>query len=274
MPEYGNLRAVILTAILAGLSSCFINPTAFAQSSNETPRPLAFDAATIKPPDPKAPYRLAGFYGYPGGRVFFGGPIKSLVEFAFNLNDYQLTGGPAWLSSQWFEINAVPPEDSSSINMKLQNVEPTSEQRLLLQNLLRDRFGFKCHFEEKKGEVYILRRKSSRALQLKPPKDPAADPRAIVLSKMAGIWDGEAVGTNTTADYLAQRLSDYLELPVLNQTGIMGSYDYYLPADDPENSDRVAAVLSTVHRLGLTIKRGRGPIQHLVIDHAEMPTDN
>jgi uncharacterized protein (TIGR03435 family) len=195
-----------------------------------------------------------------------------LVEVAFNLQDYQVTGGPDWVSSQWFEINAVPPEASPSRNIKLQNVEPTSEQRLMLQSLLRDRFGFKYHLEMKEGAVYILSR--GRTLQLKPPKDPAADPRAIVFGKVGDIWDGEAEGTNTTTDYLAVRLSSYLQPPVLNQTGITGSYDYYLPPDDPENNDRVAAVLSTVDRLGLKIKRGRGPIQQLVIDHTEMPSEN
>jgi uncharacterized protein (TIGR03435 family) len=142
----------------------------------------------------------------------------------------------------------------------------------MLQSL-RDRFGFKFHFEMKEGEVYILSR-GGRALQLKSPKDPAADPRAIVINKVGDIWDGEAEGTNTTTDNLAIRLSRYLQLPVLNQTGITGSYDFYLPPDDAENTDPVVAVLRVVDRLGLKIKHGRGPIQHLVIDHIEMPTEN
>ena len=272
MLDYGKLRAALQTAVIAGLSGCLMNPAALAQNSNETPKPFVFDAATIKPPDPKALARNSGFYGYPGGRIFFGGLIKWLVELAFNLQDYQLAGGPNWVSSQWFEINAVPPEASSSRNIKVQNAEPTTEQRLMLQNLLRDRFSFKYHLETKMGEVYILSR-GSRALQLKSPKDPTADPRAVVIMK-GDIADGEGGGTNTTTDYLAIRLSRYLQLPVLNQTGIAGSYDYYLPPDDAENKDPVGAVLSVVDRLGLKIKRGRGPIQSLVIDHIEMPSEN
>jgi uncharacterized protein (TIGR03435 family) len=273
MLECGKLRASLQIAVIVGLSGCLMNPGALAQSSNETPKSLVFDAATIKPPDPKAPNRVAGFYGYPGGRVFFGGYIKWLVEFAFNLQDYQLAGGPNWVSSQWFEVNAVPPEASPSRNIKLQNADPTSEQRLMLQSLLRDRFGFEFHFEMKQGEVYILSR-SSRTLQLKPPKDPSADPRAGVINKTGDIWDGEAEGTNTTTDNLALRLSCYLKLPVINQTGITGSYDFFLPPDDAENTDPVVAVLGVVDRLGLKIKRTRGPIQSLVIDHIDMPSEN
>ena len=231
-----------------------------------------FDAATIKPPDPGAS-RKVGFYGEPGGRVFFGGTIRMLVEVAFNLRDYQLAGGQDATASQWFEINAVPPEDSPSRQIRARNAEPASEQRLMLQSLLRDRFGFKFHFETKEGEVYILTR-GNKPLQLKPPKDAALDPRAIVVIKQGGIADGEAQGTNTTTDYLAQMLSRYLQLAVVNKTGITGSYDYYLPPDDPENQDVVAAVHRVVDRLGLKIKRGRGLIQTLVIDHVQQPSEN
>jgi uncharacterized protein (TIGR03435 family) len=215
---------------------------------------------------------MAGFYGDPGGRVFFGGDVKMLVEFAFNLRDYQIAGGPSWTASQWFEINAVPPETSPSRSIKVHNAEPTPEQRLMLQSLLRDRFGLKSHLETKEGEVFTLTR-GNKPLQLKPPKDPAADPRAIVVIRPSGV-DGEALGINTTTDYLAQRLSEYLRLPVLNQTGIAGSYDFDLPPDDPENQDLVAAVLRVVDRLGLKLKRGRGPVQTLVIDRIEEPSEN
>jgi uncharacterized protein (TIGR03435 family) len=143
----------------------------------------------------------------------------------------------------------------------------------MLQNLLGDRFGLKYHFETRDGEVYILTR-GTKPLQLKAPKDAASDPRAIVTIKQGGIADGEAVGVNTTTDYLALRLSGYLRLPVLNETGITGSYDYYLPPDDPDNQDVATEVLRVVDRLGLKIKRGRGPIKTLVIDHIQQPSEN
>jgi len=175
--------------------------------------------------------------------------------------------------SQWFEINAVPPETSLSHNIKVRNAEPTEEQRRMLQSLLRERFGFAFHMEMRTGDVYVLTR-GSKPLQLNAPKDPASDPRAIVMMKVGGIVDGEAKGTNTSTDYLALRLSRYLKLPVLNQTGIAGSYDFYLPPDDPENREMVDAVRDVVDRLGLKIKRGRGPVQTLVIDHVEQPVAN
>lgn len=244
-----------------------------AQSAPASTNMPAFDAATIKPPDPAARGRILGFLGEPGGRVYFGGTLKTLVMCAFNLQDYQVAGGPSWTTSQWLEIRAVPPDSSSSRKIKVRNASPTPEQRLMLQSLLRDRFGFKFHHESKEGEVYLLTR-GRKPLQLSPPKDPVADPRAIVMMKIGGIVDGEAVGINTTTQYLAERLSFFLQLPVLDQTGITGSYDFYLPAVDAENHDMVAASLNVVDRLGLGIKRGRAPIQSLVIDSVQQPSQN
>jgi len=266
-------RLILRAAQTLVLAYCFAFAVQHAAAQSASANLPTFDAATIKPPDPAAPSRIAGFVGEPGGRVFFGGRLRWLVAYAFNLRDYQISGGPDWANSQWFEINAVPPEKSPSHNIEVRRAEPTADQRLMLQSLLRDRFGFKFHLESKEGEVYLLTR-SRKPLQLKPPKDPKADPRAVVLMKPGGIVDGEAMGTNTTAAYLAQMLSRYLQLPVLDQTGITGSYDYYLPATDPENHDMLTAVDSVVDRLGLTIKRGRGPIQTIVIDHAEQPSEN
>jgi len=241
-----------------------------SQNSTELP---TFDAATIKPPDPKSSFGKMGFYGEPGGRIFFGGTLKMLVGYAFSLQDYQISQGPDWTASQRFEINAVPPASSASRRITVRSAKPTSEQRLMLQSLLADRFGFRFHLGTREVEVAILTR-GTKPLQLNPPKDPEADPRAIVVVKAGGIADGEAKGTNTTVDFLAERLGAYLRLPVLNQTGIAGSYDFDLPPTDPENQDMAEAVSSVLERLGLKLKRGRGPIQTLVIDHVEQPSAN
>ena len=269
MREGKAAREVCLLCCLLACAS----PPGSSQSAPASADLPTFDAATIKPPDPGAAGRMAGFYSQPGGRIFFGGHVKWLIEIAFDLRDYQVGRGPGWIDSQWFEINAVPPETSASRSNRVRSTEPTPDQRLMLQSLLRDRFGLKFHFETKEGETRILVR-GSKPLQLKQPKDPASNPWIFVATKPGGIVDGEAAGANTTMDYFAQRLGGYLRLPVLNETGISGSYDFDLPPDDPENTDIVSAVNSVVDRLGLKLKSGHGPIQTLVIDHIEQPSEN
>jgi uncharacterized protein (TIGR03435 family) len=244
----------------------------------QAPSPLAastplpqFDAVTIKHRDPKATTWQAGFYSYPGGRIFFGGFAKIIVQYAYNVRDYQVAGDPGWTSSEWLVVNAVPPADSPSRALKIRQAEPTDEQRQMLQSLLRDRFGLKCHFETREGEVYLLTR-GKKPLKLLPPKDPTADPRALITIWPGNLAKGDAVGTNTTTDYMATMFSRYLHMPVLNKTGITGSWDFELDPDDPENHDIPTAVYSVIDRLGLKIKRSRGPIQTLVIDHIDHPT--
>jgi uncharacterized protein (TIGR03435 family) len=243
-----------------------------------SPAEPEFEAVTIKHPDPAARYHKAGFYGQPGGRVFLGVNVRMLVETAFNLHHFQVKGGPEWASagwsiSDWYDINAVPPDSSASRKITVGNAEPTAEQRAMLQTLLRERFGFRYHMETREGEVYFLTR-GGKKLQLTEPKHPDADPRAIVFTKQGGIVDGEAEGTNTTMEYLSQRLGDRLNVPVINQTGIAGAYDFYLPVSDPGNQDMLTAVISVMDRLGLKLKKGRGPVETLVIDAVERPGEN
>jgi uncharacterized protein (TIGR03435 family) len=120
----------------------------------------AFEVATVRHPDPAARYHKGGFYGEPGGRVFLGVNVKMLVELAFNLRDFQVTGGPEWANagwaiSDWYDINAVPPDSSSSRRITVSNAEPTGEQRAMLRMLLRERFGFRYHMETRQREVYF-----------------------------------------------------------------------------------------------------------------------
>ncbi|HWG16776.1 MAG TPA: TIGR03435 family protein [Acidobacteriaceae bacterium] len=258
--------AILFVASLLGSTQATAQPPASA--------PLAqFDAAAIKLRPPTGGIPIAGFLSYPGGRITYAGNAKMLIWFAYGLQDYQVAGGPDWIASDRFDITAVPPDSSPSRSNPIHNAEPTAEQRQMLQSLLRDRFALQCHFEIRQGEVYLLTR-GAKPLQFVPPAHPSSDPRSVVVAKQGGIYDGEAGGNNTTTDYLATRLSSYLRLPVLNQTGITGSWDFHLDPVDRENKDVLGAVYSVVDRLGLKIKRGRGPIQTLVIDHIDHPTMN
>jgi uncharacterized protein (TIGR03435 family) len=263
------VAALLIVAPLLVLSKLAAQSTQ-GSAGTRMPSPQ-FDAVTIKHRDPNAKSWQAGFYSYPGGRVFVGGFARNIIMHAFGVYDFQIAGGPDWISTEWLVVNAVPPEDSPSRGLKIRTVEPTDEQRQMFQSLLRERFGLKVHFETREGEVYLLTR-GNKPLQLVPPKDPNADPRTLVTIWPGNLANGEAHGTNTTTDYMAMMFSRYLRMPVINQTGITGSWDFYLDPVDPDNHDVATAVYSAIDRLGLKIKRSRGPIQTLVIDHIDHPS--
>lgn len=229
----------------------------------------AFEVATIKRCDPNVSQPL-GFYSRPGGRVLVGcSTVKMLIYFAFGVPEERIDGGSDWVGSERYDVAAIPPDSSPSRTAAQPAfaATPSVEQRQMLQALLRDRFRLQSHAESREGEVYVLSLRS-KDLQLKAPKDALADSRGNIGA------NGQAFGEDVSMTFLAELLTRKLGLPVLDRTGLTGKYDFELASDDPENKDMVSAVFDAMHRLGLEVKKGKGPVETLVIDHVERPSEN
>lgn len=270
-----RLPAILLAAIAAAASTSRAQTPAPQTSSTAAAATPAFEVATIKPSGPKGS-PVMGFYSRPGGRVFFGNSsVKTILFYAFQIQEYQIAGGPDWIGKDKYDIEAIPSDTAASRTAKQPNfaATPTDEQRHMLQSLLADRFKLQCHMETREAPVYILSRGSGK-LELHEPADKDADMRGGVTIKGGGIVDGEAHGVNLSMAFLASQLSRLLRQPVIDQTGLTGRYDYGLPPEDSENHDLEAAVSDAMHRLGLDLKRGKGPVETLVIDHIEKPSEN
>jgi len=143
----------------------------------------------------------------------------------------------------------------------------------MLQALLVERFGLKFHRESREGPVFLLLR-GSRALKLVDAKDKQAYPWSGGLGGGGITGDGMA-GTNESMEDLAKRLSPYFDRPVLNRTGISGSFDFryeYSPAE--ARPDINAVILESLQELGLKLSASKAPVDAIVIDHAEKPSAN
>jgi uncharacterized protein (TIGR03435 family) len=272
-----NLRSRLSLLLLGAIAvTPLIASAQQAAPQAATPAQPAFEVISIKPYNPDAGNQPIGFYSYPGGRVVVNAAdLKMLLYFAYDVKDYQIAGDLGSIGSERYTIVATPPDTSPSREQKVApfKITPTDEQRQMIQALLRDRFGLRLHRKTKVSEVYILSR-GKNPLQLQPPADSTVDSRGGIVFKSGGIVDGEATGINVTMHFLAGQLSRYLGLPVLDQTGLTGSYDYHLPPTDPQNTDVEAAIFDAMHRLGLDLKKGKGPIETVVIDHVEKPAEN
>ena len=228
-----QLAAIVIAIIAAAAIASRAQAPAPQTLTTGSPSLPAFEVATVKPIDP-AKGGAIGFYCYPGGRVHLGyANARMIVSYAYGIADYQISGGPDWVTADRYNIEAIPPDSSPSRNAKQSPfaIATTPEQRQMLQSLLRDRFALKIHTETREGEVYILSR-GSKPLQLQPPKYPDMDSRGTVVVKQGGIIDGEAFGENATMSFLASQLSRDLRLLflVLDQTGLAGGYaDFHLP---------------------------------------------
>lgn len=249
------------------------------QSSAQTTLP-EFEVASVRPSGPNQ-REMNGLYTYPGGKVVCKGcRLQYLIMAAFNVQRFQISGGPSWIDlvrGAPYDIEAIPPATSQSIhsNPAIPKNPPNDEQREMLQSLLMDRFHLKFHRETQEGPVYKLTRKN-KALKLHAPKDKTAYSWAGGIE--GGLPDISGLrGTNISMPQLAFRISSWLRRPVLDQTGLLESYDFEYRTgsdDDDPNADLVSSILTSLKGIGLNLKPTRGPVDTILVDHIERPSPN
>jgi len=196
---------------------------------------------------------------------------------ALNVEDFQIEGIPGWgsfVAGDGFDIQAVAPENSAFAQWRpaFSAGAVNDEERRMLLALLIDRFQLKFHVESKEGQTYLLERGKGE-LKLLPPQDKNAFP---FVHPIAGGWvAGGIQGQNISMPQLAEYLSRRTERPVLNQTGVQGSFDFEFRNNDEQNDADITGFLITAMKaIGLELKSSKGPIETIVIDHAERPSPN
>jgi uncharacterized protein (TIGR03435 family) len=233
---------------------------------------LQFEVASLKPSPPGE--KGGGIRPAPGGTRYLatGVPLKLLLTVAYRIRDDQISGGPAWMGTDLFDMNAEAERPASM-----------DELHVMLQNLIKERFKLRMHSETKERPVYFLS-VDKTGVKTKPHEiGSAGDP----WIDQPGF--GRLTAKFTPMDYFAWRLSLMLDRPVLDRTGLKGGYDFDLswtpdlPPGFPEggliNGQAVDTSGPTIFaalekQLGLKLEAQRGPFEILVIDHAEKPAGN
>ena len=249
--------------------------SARAQAPAAAPTSLEFEAASLKPSQPGG--RGGGIRPAPGGEryVASNATLKLLITVAYRIKEAQVVGGPAWIDTDLYDMNAKAERPSS-----------IEELHMMLQNLLATRFKLRFHRQTKELPVYaLLVDKGGTKLQphqAQSAGDPWIEP-AFESLKMT--WHAKFV----PMDFFAWRLSLMLDRPVLDQTKLAGGYDFDLsftrepPPGLPEGALLNGAPLDTSgptlfealrQQLGLKLERTKGPVDIMVIDHAEKPGEN
>jgi uncharacterized protein (TIGR03435 family) len=253
---------------VAALASCAL----FGQSAVSQP---TFEVASVKPST--AEDRVIGLFTYPGGRITATNyTLEMLIEESYSVQHFQISGGPRWIGDDRYSIVAKPPASSKSSKSMPPNPKapPNEEQLLMLQTLLADRFHLQFHRETKEGSVYLLT-VGNKESKLKPAK--SADDYPWVGRPGGGgtVFGTGIAGTNASMQLLAIRLTEYLRRPVLDQTGLKGAFDFRFDyAADDNQPDVTASIFASIQGLGLKLEAAKGPVETLVIDHAEKPSGN
>jgi len=247
----------------------------FAQS-----RPTfdAFEVATVKP---TAPDWHGGRYIRMQSAHQFEArnhALLTLIAAAYTVSPKAISGGPAWVESEHFDILAKAPGE----------VRPNlDEQMAMLRALLADRFKLTFHREQKEMPYYALTvAKSGPKLKESSPDDsPEGSPPLIFVIYPQLV---KLPGRNATMAELAavmQRAA--LDRPVIDRTGISGRYDFDLEwtpdesqfggalGKGPSTDDAKPGLFAAIQQqLGLRLEATKGLIDVLVIDQAARPSEN
>jgi uncharacterized protein (TIGR03435 family) len=283
------MAAGVAGAALFGLLN--VSPI-FAQSSAPDAAPLpSFEVASIKPTRPAG---LGQFWNILPSRFNVNVTTKMLIAYAYNVSDFQVSGGPSWINSEEYDINARVEDSIAEKLQKLPWEQYKEQYGLMVQSLLADRFKLKVSHETKELPVYALVvAKNGPKLTLSTVPPPGPGQRRGPLFSMA--WDHINAWGMSLAE-LAEKLSYIRGRKVLDQTGLKGEYDIALkwtPDQSPAGIVQVPdgaklgteAVISAEssgsslftaiqEQLGLKLESTKGPVDVLVIDHIERPSEN
>jgi bla regulator protein blaR1 len=281
------LAVVAVAAIAAPIMFGLLHATpGQAQSQDVTmaSASASFDRVSIKPDmSADGPNTMKMMLSLDdGGFTAQGVSLQSLIKLAYHVQDSQLSGGPDWLNTQKYDIDA---KLNSAAAQELRKAGPNHHgpNNVALQSLLRDYFKLAAHTESRNQQVYDLvvdndgpKFKESNGLHL------------------MNMLNGELTTQGTPLMLLVDQLSMRLGRAVVDKTGLKGQYAFNLrwtpdadeearlkagglrqgpPASAPQPSG--PPLLTAVQeQLGLRLEPRNDSVPVLVIDHAEMPAEN
>lgn len=188
-------------------------------------------------------------------------------------------GGPSWINSEHYTIVAKAEGDPGEGIM----IGP------MLQGVIEDRFKLKLHHETREIPVYALT-VSRNGSKLREAEGPACAPVAgkRCLSGMQVQGHNLVLNLRGTLAQFAEMLDGSLDRPILDKTGLTGTFDLHLEfaidqatapafqvfADSADPSGGVSIFTAIQEQLGLKLEPARGPGHFIVIDHLERPSEN
>jgi uncharacterized protein (TIGR03435 family) len=252
------------TLRIAAVSLILNHPPIQAQVAGQRPE---FEVASVRPN--KTNERM--YYGLRNDRITVRNmTAKGLIQIAYGKRDFQINGGPAWITSECFDIDA-----------KAERSQKATHD--MLKSLLATRFHLTLHLETKDASVYsLVVARSGLKMKL------SADQTAPEKGGPQDLGPGLIVGQGIPIYVITNLLANMLGRSVINNTGLTDKYDVNLqpvpdslplPADSADALTQAdvlkAAIIEAVEKqLGLKIESIKAADEVLVIEHIERPSEN
>lgn len=283
MPRILRLYVGVLTAsLISVIGLCARAQAPIVEEPNYTPT-LTFDVAVIRlAPPPDANFHVSVSSPPHSSRFEATNlPMKALLQIAYGF-DAPVVGAPDWVANTFYNIQARSDEAADARLAKLTDNEVRLEKRHAIRGLLAERLDLKTHLETRNTSIYnLVVSKGGIKLQAVPrPSNgdvPAMPPPADVQAH--GSRHGlEFVGSNAPMRAIAGALSSMVEAPVVDMTGLTGTYNYTLQfgrewsANDPDGWPSIFTAVQ--EQLGLKLEAVHEPVPNLVVDHITKPSEN
>jgi uncharacterized protein (TIGR03435 family) len=186
-------------------------------------------------------------------------PLSGMIMMAYELSpgiDKTVTGGPDWVNSAPFDIQAEAEDPSIATQAQLLS---------MLQRLIADRFKLRLHTEPREVQGFALV-VAKNGPKLKPATGDYSGSRGDLLSISA---------TNAPVAELANMISRRVGGPVIDHTGLTGGYEFSLSWERADSDAMTASIITAIQeQLGLRLESQKVKIDTIVIDSAEKPAEN
>ena len=268
--------AVICAAFLAVMPTrAQSNASAGTELPNSAPEPR-FEVASVKP-TPAEDRERGTFLTYPGGRIEARGcTLTYLIMVAYGVQKFQISGADGWIDRDRFSISAEPPADSAAKKIKPSNpkLPPPHEEALMLQALIADRFELALEQTTQDASGFALVLKGPHP-NVHEPKDGQEYPVVVMGPTGDAQRPWYLQGMNAPMTKFADRLADMLSVPVVDHTGLAGSYDFavrYASSTDEKASGPL--LKDAIQDIGFKLEPAKVQTLHLEIVRAARPSEN
>jgi uncharacterized protein (TIGR03435 family) len=272
---------------IAGASIFAQTVTAAMESPSLDAKPLAFDVVSVRQSKPDSKVRVRTL---PDGYSATNLPLKAIISNAYGIRQDLISGAPGWTESTTYDIEAKEDAPVAAALQKLPSDQRSAQIGLMLQAVLADRFHLKAARVDKELPIYALViAKGGFRLKDADPNNPYVGglkgPDGIPKAGIMMTMQGQLIGQGVPISRLATNLSYQLGRSVVDKTGLTGNYDFTLKwtpdqapavssAGTEANSSEPSMFTALEEQLGLKLESTKGPVETLVIEHLERPSEN